>query len=174
MSAAVVTAPTRGLRLYELPAAFAAIDLALEDLGGELTPELEAELDRLEGTLEDKTDAICAMVRERTARGEVLAAEGKRFAERAQVERNAADRLKDYLLRTLQSLGRDRVEGQRFKARIQRNGMPSIRWAGSGEIPEPFRQVTVSLDYDMARAAWKADQLPQGFEASVGSHLRIQ
>ncbi len=73
----------------------------------------------------------------------------------------------------MSQMGVGRYDTQLFRARIQKNSQPSIRWTGA-EIPEEFRRVTVELDGLKARDALKAaGELPDGFEVKYGTHLRI-
>lgn len=161
------------LRLYDLPAEFAAIDAAITDLDGELTPELAERLDHLECTLEDKVEAIASLVRTAEAEADYFASEADRLANRKRSATNKASRLKDYLKQNLEALGRDRVKTPRFTVRLQNNSGPSIAWVAEAPIPDGFQRVRVELDGDAARQAWKAGTLPAGFKVVTGRHLRI-
>ena len=162
------------LRLYELPLAFRALEEEIDSRDGELDDDLEARLDELELTLEEKADAIAALVREAEAESIAVKVEIDRLAVRRQSAERRASRLKAYLHDTLVTLGRDKVQGSRFKLRVQRNSQPTIRWTRElDELPEPLKRITVSLDGHAAHEACKAGQLPDGFEVTQGTHLRI-
>ena len=162
------------LRLYDLPGEFAAIEREIDESDGELSPDLEARIDALELTLEAKADAIAGLIRSADAESEAVDLEVQRLTARRNAARNRATRLKQYLHDTLDRLGRDRVEGRRFKVRLQRNGSPSIRWTRlPDDLPPEFRRVTIEPDGKAALAAYKAGELPEGFEATVGRHVRI-
>jgi hypothetical protein len=174
MSAAASLAPSATsaprLKLYELPEAFRQIDATIEELDGELPPDIEAKLD-----LEIKSDAVCVVVKEAEAERDYYAAELERLTVRKRVAENRAQRLKSYLYCTLIALGRPFVQGSRYKARIQNNGgNPVIEWPGRvDELPIEFQKVVVSLDHEKVLAAHKAGTLPEGFSVSRGTHLRI-
>lgn len=162
------------LRLYEIPAAVRRLDDEVIAADGELSADLEARLDSLDININEKFDAIAALIREREARQATLKGEADRLAAAAAVEGRVADRLKAYALATLEAMGRDKVDGARFCVRSQRNGRPSISWAGPmSELPLSFLRVVESLDGDAAYRAHKAGTLPDGFLVVTGKHLRI-
>jgi hypothetical protein len=162
------------LKLYDIPIAFARIEAILDAAEGELTPELESELNALEMALEQKTDGICAMIREAEAAVEAYKAERDRLELRRKVAENRVERLKAYLKDNMERLGRDLVEGEHFRARIQSNTRPSFRWNGANEnIPDGFRRVEIKLDGDACYQAWREDRLPDSIDCTKGTHLRI-
>lgn len=169
----VLATPGR-LKLYELPQAFRQIETEIDELDGELPEDLEARLDLLEVALEDKADAIAALVTQAKAESEMFEAEAGRLTRRRVIAANRADRLKAYLHQTLTLLRRDRVVGRRFTVRVQRNGAPSIKWTRDIDaLPPEFMKITVDVDAAKAREAFKAGTLPDGFEGGIGTHLRI-
>jgi hypothetical protein len=162
------------MRLYELPAAFRQVDDVIAEMGGELSPELEQYLDSLVATLEDKTDNICALIRERNAQGDALKAEADFFAAKARAAHNVAERLKDYLKTNLEKAGRLRMAGTRFTARVQKNGVPTITWTGAGDPPDEFCRVMIELDGKSVQESYRSKGwLPEGFSVVHGTHLRI-
>lgn len=163
------------MRLHEIPEAYRLVEARIEEAEGELSPELEQALDTIEGALEDKVDAIGVLATEAKGRAAFFAEEAKRLAERSRVESNRADNLREYLKKTLEAMGREKVQGKRFTVRIQRNGIPSITFDVPAErLPEPFRILTYVPDRDAVKAAWKAGEtLPDGVSVVLGRHLRI-
>lgn len=166
---------TTALRLYELPAAFAAWEAAVDERDGELHADAEAELDALELTLETKADAIAGLIREAELEAVYYGSEADRLTKRKRVATAKADRLKTYLKTTLKALDRPSIQTARFKIRVQSNSMPTIRWHGVyQDLPERFLRVEPSLDSAAALAELKAKgELPEGFEITKGDHLRI-
>jgi hypothetical protein len=161
--------------LYMIAADLSAIaDLLLES-GGELTPEIEAQLAALEGAFEAKTERVALVVRNLMALAEAASVEARRLAELARVREAAARRLKEYLKTQMELAGLTKVETPLVVARIQKNGRPSIAWNDSDpeSIPADYRRVTVSLDGEKALAAYKAGTLPDTFTVVVGTHLRL-
>lgn len=166
----------QGVRFYELADDYAAIMMRIEDNGGELSPIDEAELDAIEAGIGAKVDAIAGVIREAQATADAFDSEAKRFADRARTARRKADGLKDYLHRAMDFAALAKVQGERFRVRIQRNGQPSVRWTRDAwELPDDFRRVIVEPDLSAAREALKSGVLlPEGFEVVLGTHLRIE
>jgi hypothetical protein len=164
-----------GLRLYDLPDAIREVEARIIEAEGEISPELEAELDALEGAFEAKAEYLALLAREAKA----SAAAWKQEEDRMRAHRTAAEnrerRLKDYLHASMRRLGVDRIEGERAKVRVQANTRPSITWAGEPEaIPEAFRRVSITPDGTALYDEWKAgSELPEGFVVEVGSHVRV-
>lgn len=161
-------------RLYELPGLYYEVGRAIDEADGEVTPEIEGVLAALDATLEDKADGIASLAAEADAEAAYFDAELDRLRKRRDVATRRKESLKSYLHRTLMALGRDKVKGLRFTVRVQRNSAPSIRWTRDIDtLPEAFRRISVDVDGTAAREAWKEGALPDGFEAVVGTHLRI-
>jgi Siphovirus Gp157 len=184
MSAALKTDPLPRLRLYEIPSAMAAIEAEIEANNGELPPDLEARLDAVEWNLADRVDAVASVAKQAAAEEKFAAAqvaalkalvedEIERWTARKNAAANKATRLKSYLQTHLVAMKRTGAEGERFKVWIQRNSTPSISWTGPDEIPTEFAIIDRRLDVELAREAFKAGDLPEGFSAGIGSHLRI-
>ena len=162
------------MHLYEIADEWRVIDQAIDDMDGEITPEIEARMDELAEALPETVDAIAKLIRERTAAAAVYAAEAKRLADKAKACQSTVERLKAYLHHHLEAIGLDGVNGTLFKVSIVKNSRPSIKWPGRPEsIPDAFRRVSVDLDGPAAYAAWKSGTLPDGFDVAHGSHPRI-
>jgi hypothetical protein len=164
------------MKLYELPGIYATIDQQLDESGGEITPEIQQQLDEADAALEDKVDRIAALIRNATAEEEACKAEAAHFRDRAQAAANKADSLKAYLQHNLEAIGRDRVQGQRFKVGVYQNSVPSIRWTRMPEdAPLQFQRVKVEVDGQAAQRWLKeGKELPSGFLVERGSHVRIK
>jgi len=163
------------MKLYELPAAFEWLAEKLDDLDGELTPDLENELAALEYELAHKVTGICCLVQRFMRQAEAAKAEADRLHALSRVRANAAARLKEYLQLHLESMGLRKYETDLFRVRIRVNSRPTIRWTNDLDaLPVAFRRVSVALDGEAAYQAWKETGLPSGFEVALGSHLRIQ
>lgn len=162
------------MNLYTITEQLRTIAEAIEMNQGELTAELEADLDRAEGDLRAKADNIAALVAELEAEAGAMEDEATRLLARAGVRGRAAGHLKSYLKRAMEAVGSSKIRGDRFDVSVCKNGQPSIVWTGAGEPPEGFRRVIVVPDMDAARKALKRGELPEGFEAKHGTHLRIR
>lgn len=166
--------PAPALKLYEIATAYEMIELALEESGGEWTPEIEAHLDALSDSLERKVENIARLIQQHTRTQEAFKAERERLETHEASHRRAAANLKAYLFTQLERIGKDRVDAGIFRVRIQKNSRPSIEWTEDPvTIPEPFRRTKHELDGTAAYDAWKAGGLPDGFDVKLGKHLRV-
>lgn len=163
------------LHLWEIADGIQALGERIAEAEGELTPELEAEWDRLEGSLESKVENTALYIRELEANAEAAKAEEKRLAAIRKALEGRAEGLKGYLQYQLARAGRDKVETPKARGRIQANSRPSIRYMGDpADLPDTYRKVTVSVDRTAAYEAWKREEeLPDGFVVETGSHIRI-
>lgn len=163
------------LTLYEIPDRLRVLEAQIIEAAGEITPEIEAELDALEEAFERKVEYIALLSREAKAEAAAVRQEEDRLAARRKAAENRERRLKDYLHACMTLAEVERVEGDRAKVRIQANSQPSIAWLGDDDaIPEAYRVVSVRPDLSRARDEHKAGaELPEGFQVTQGSHVRI-
>lgn len=163
------------MNLYTVPAEYQAWLLAVEDSDGEVTPALAARLDAIEGTLAEKADAVCALIRGARAEAATCRTEAAWWARKARVAEGRADRLRDLLLRAMAALSVPEVRGRRFTVVVRPAAVPRIRWAGEGEIPEWCRKVTVELDARKAREGYLRGGAPmEGFAVDYPEYLTIR
>lgn len=166
---------TAALQLHELAPDLAAIEDAIIEAEGEITPAIAEQLDALEGVFEAKVERLLLRALHLGFEGGVAKLEAARIAKLAGVRERAAARLKDYVLNCMQVAGRDAVETSRLRARVQENSRPSIQWTGAPEkAPARFRRVVFTVDGTKAYEEWKTKQkLPAGFVIERGRHLRV-
>lgn len=158
--------------LYEIVGDLNAIAEVLNENGGELTPELEAQLDALEGAFEDKLARCALMAKNLAAESEKHKAEQERqYARQVQLTKSCAA-LKGYMKACMEARGVQKVAGI---ARIQANGQPSIAWTRPiEELPAEYRRVRIEPDYkDVLTAIRAGEAIPDGFTVEHGSHLRL-
>jgi len=161
------------LKLYQLADTYEQIAEALIENGGELTPELAADLDAIEGAFEAKVERVALYICNLLLTADAADAEAARLATLARTRRQGAEGLKGYLMAQLDRVEKPKVETPLVVVRIQKNSRPSIQWPDTLPIPEGYQRVTVSLDGQKAYADFKAGTLPMGFIVDHGRHLRI-
>lgn len=116
-----------GMTLFELSAEMAAIEDALIEGGGELTPELEQMLQENQQGLANKVDGYCAIIHKLSYTEDVLDAEIKRLQEKKKVAKNAKERLKNHVCETMGTFGMTKLESnfntmtRRRSARVEVN-----------------------------------------------------
>lgn len=142
----------------------AAIGDMLALNGGELTPEIEAMMEQLDGDFDAKVERIALRHRMRALAADNAKLEMKRLKRIYRAEKNEAKGLKRLLNLVLGRHGRDKVHTA--KARVSRYmGQARYRWAGDtyDQIPERFRRTTVvhALDTEaVKRAVANGEELP--------------
>jgi hypothetical protein len=163
--------------LYTLADNYADLFAKVEEANGELSPDLEAELDAAGDSLAAKTEACCSKVREWDLTATALQAEIDRLRARQQAVRNSARRLKAYIQDCLDRAGLPRVETPRFTATIQASP-PSARWTGDPEDPPAAYRREVTEVWFNAKAALDdfkhGIELPEGVEVVRGKFLMIR
>lgn len=159
----------------------------IADLEGELTPDLEAQLDALGFAADEKIERTAIVVRRLEAEAKAISDEAQRIAERSAARFNRASRLKGYLEREMARLGKEKVDGLIVTVAMQKNG-PSVKgelapdqvkalWDKGGDSAGFVRYVppTYALDKKVVLAAHKAKQaIPDGLEVVQTSSLRIR
>lgn len=98
------------MTLFELTAEMAAIEDALIESGGELTPELEQALAENEKSLAKKVDDYAAIIAKFSYTEDILDAEIKRLQQRKKVVGNAKERLKKHVCDTMGIFGLTKLE----------------------------------------------------------------
>lgn len=114
----------------------------VEELGGELTPELEERLtavnerlDQVSGDRKVKIDGIVGVYRNALMWQERLESEALTLQSRARTHAKTAERLKAYLLDDMRRHGEKRIETLHVDVRRQLNTQPSVRLL-DGTVPD--------------------------------------
>jgi hypothetical protein len=164
------------MRLYEIPEAMRVILAEIEDHGGEITPELEARFDGLNYEFNRKAEYIALLSKEAAALAEGVKIEEERLVALRKRYQNRSDRLKEYLLASMQRAGIEKVDGDLASPAVQRNSVPRVEVTIDPLLlPEPYRRVRVEADSAALRKAADAgEELPDGVTLSYGYHLRIR
>lgn len=162
------------MKLYDIAEEYRSVESAIEEAGGELSPELACRLSAIDDALESKVDAIGTLIKEAETEATGLKAESDRMRDRANAAQGRASRLREYLRTQLIAMGRDKVKGRNFSARPAKASRPSISWEGPGDVPPAFRRVAVSADGDKAYEAFRAGSLPAGFTVRFTQYLDLR
>ena len=101
--------------LFQLSADMSAIEDALWENGGELTPELAEALQETELSLAKKADGYTALIRSFGAQKEIIKAEIDRLTKLKKVAENAEKRIKQHLCDTMTYFGIEKIEGDKSK-----------------------------------------------------------
>lgn len=104
-----------GMTLFQLTADMAAIEDALIESGGELTPEIEAALTETQDSLAVKVDGYNALIQKFGRTADVLKAEIDRLGKLKKTAENAEKRVKQHVCDTMGAFGIEKLEGQLCK-----------------------------------------------------------
>jgi hypothetical protein len=161
------------LRLYEIPIEFERIAQALEESGGELTPEIQAAWEAIEAAGAEKVEATACVVKSMGLEAEALAAEIGRLQGRKESLESAQARLKSLLVPALEALG-GKVKTPRFTVYNQTRSTQAFELkpgVNAWELDARFYRVR---DPELNKAALKdalkaGEPLPEGVVMSEGS-----
>lgn len=164
--------------LWEISDELLEIEAQIHEAGGEITPEIEAQLDALEGSFHDKVERIALLIEERVGDAEKARGQEQRLASIRKAHEGSAKELKGYLERCMAAAGIDRVERPNCRVRRYKNSTPSVICTlGTDEIPADYVRVipeTRALDSSKVVEDFKAEaELPEGIEVVYGYHVRI-
>jgi hypothetical protein len=107
--------------LSEIIEAFRRVLHSIDDLEGEVTPELEDELTACEEALIDKVDKCLWVAQEAEAQAGVYTERAKSLADRARVLKNQSKRLEDYVLWAMITANVSKLNTANFVAAINKN-----------------------------------------------------
>ncbi len=176
MTAETPTAPVaaegRELKLYELTGEYLELEALLKqqvsveiddgyldsgdgDDAEVLQDSLNAALDRLGGAIEQKAESIAKVIRQGEANAAWMDEQAAKFQEeaerirrRAEVRRNAGDRLKDYLQHNLAALGEDtqRVAGKMLSVTLSaRPKKDAVVVTDEDALSPDFKRATLTM-----------------------------
>jgi len=165
--------------LFQMGADLLAVYDQIDDLGGELPPELEAWFDELATNEAAKLDSYVGLIRQADAEAAAATEEMERWKMRAQARTNLSKRLKDRIKQHLELTGRAKVETVTGRVlAIQKNGGKQpviVDWLPLEELPERFKKVTITEDRDkIAEALASGEELTFARLEPRGTHLRIK
>ena len=125
--------------LYELTAAQSAIDDALYENGGELTPELEAQLAETREALPAKIDGYNHILARLAGMEAAADAEIKRLQALKKTAQNAQKSLKGHLLNAMQTFGIEQIEGSTCKV-FRKANPASVTITDENALLQPFKE----------------------------------
>ncbi|HLD91266.1 MAG TPA: siphovirus Gp157 family protein [Patescibacteria group bacterium] len=145
------------MKLYEIATEYREIQAALEESGGELTPEIEARLTGNQETLAQKMESIAKLDAEWQAECRSCLEESERIGKLHDARMGAIESLRAYALRCLQSAGIKKVETPLFV--ISRQANPArVVVDDEDAIPAKFwiEKITSSISKDAIKDSIKA------------------
>ena len=165
---------SEGIALWEITGDLRQVFDRLEEQGGELTDDLEEQLDILNLKAETKLENLACYIQNLEAEGNAIVETASKAVDRGRSRLAKAKRLRAYMALNMDAIGQDRVDTDRVSVRLK-NSQPKIEWSGEAEdIPEQFQRHTVALDKKSAKAWLKEkNELPEGFVITQGKHISL-
>jgi hypothetical protein len=167
--------------LFDLSEELRLLGESLQENDGELSPELEAWFDNLQGDIADKLDNYCALITRLEAYATARRYEATRLAALASTDSNLAKRLHARLFQFLQAQKLNRLDTTRYRLTIAKNGgaAPLLipgEWEEYPEnAPERYHRHVIQLDKKAIRADIEAGEgHPECALGERGQHLRIK
>lgn len=160
--------------LYELAAEFQVVANKLEEL--ELDEQTIA--DTLEGyaaEFDDKVVSIVSLIRNLEATADAIKEAEKHQKERREAIEKKADWLRDYVLRNMTAIGKDKISCGLFAVRIRQNA-PSVQIADDADIPSQYinQKILVSPDKKALKEAIESGEVINGVSLIRSSSLSIK
>lgn len=123
----------------------AAVETAILEANGELSPEVEAMLTVVTETLPAKVDAYKAVLDRLDLASEFYAGKAKQYQTAAKSCTKAIDRLKDNIKYALVQMKASAIEGQDFKFTMSEMASKVVI---SGDVPKEYMKEVIKLEPD--------------------------
>lgn len=147
------------MKLYEIPTEFAVLETALIEQDGELTLELEKQLDEFLRAGKDKLEGGTMVMRGLELEAEACRAEAKRLTERASSLENNAGRLKRLILYAIDGAFGGKVKTALFTIWAQTSAAQTNLDLAPGvdlaDLPPEYVRVKRELAKDFVKEAIK-------------------
>lgn len=172
--------------LYQLTNDIAALELLLEQTGGDVSEGTEGQTlekwaQEYEWKLSAKVDSYGELHRNLEALGGALDEEIKRLRARKTAIDNRAQRLLDLAKFSMEKLGLRKLEGTKFTIAIQKAGGkdPMEVLVDAGQLPEAYRKTTILIEADKEKLRTGLEQKDPALEGKAklgqrGDYVRIR
>lgn len=160
-----------GQSLYKITEEQRALNLLLEESGGEMTPELEEALTINEGNFLAKSESYVYAIKDYDAWEEMIAAEIQRLTQMKRVATNAKNRLKQTLIVAMQQFGYDRVTYDLHSLTLRKT--TAVNVIDEAAVPKEYFKVELTLDKKRLKDDLKQAAIP-GAELSEGYYIQIR
>lgn len=170
-----------GLNLYEITEDLLRLEDALIESDGVITDEMAEEFDELLDAEEDKTEGYIAVIRSLEEGAAAAEREKKRLKKLQKTRENAAERLKERLLLSMEARGQEERITDLGKAKRQQNSSSGTTvFTDPKDLPKEWRRESVRPDKRAIREALESEDAELRARAEEhaqiderGFHLRI-
>ena len=170
--------------LYELTGQMTAIEEALEETGGELTPELEAAWEETSESLTTKVDNYNALLIKLGDYSDNLAKEIKRLQALKKTADNSVKRIKDHVKDCMEAFGISKLEGAYCKMSLSSSTTTEVDEA---TVLQPYMSrldrlmlpAWITCEFKISKSAIKEafkdkDVTPAGISFQKSINLKIK
>lgn len=158
------------LSLYDIGQEWLDLESALMDSGGEITEELEERIAELMTSETNKVNGYLAVRANLKMVQEGAKAEADRLAAKSKAAANAITRMESRLLNHMTLRGETEINADLGKVKVMRAAAPIEI---TGDVPEEFQKVTVTVDKAGIKQALKDGELPFAKFGEPTKYLRV-
>lgn len=173
------------MTLYQLSEQERAISEALEENGGELTPEIEALMVENAELFPKKIDGYGVMLRKFKALEENCDSEAKRIQAIKKTAQNAQKNMREHILNTMVQFGFDKLEGATTKMWVGKSKSLEVdeeellaqykdKIDALNECLPDYLTVEVKVSKKTIKDQFKGDVMPAGCSISENETLTIK
>jgi hypothetical protein len=149
----------------------AALEELLQETGGELTETLETFLDEIQTNLTTKSDSYASMMDHISITAELFRKKSEAYRAAAKSAENVVERMKERIHTTMDILGRDSIEGNSVRFKLQ-NSPPSLIVTDENAVPQSMKIITVTVDSAKIKASLKDGISVPGASLVQNKHVR--
>lgn len=143
--------------LYQLAGVREALDKVIAENEGEIDAAMEAALDQVNGSFDDKVERVALYVKELHGLAKMMKEEEDRISERRQAVTKDASRLVAYLQTQMERVGKAKVNGLLCTVSLQKNP-PSVVPVVTMDEPELRNIATFNPRYVRHDETWALDR----------------
>lgn len=125
--------------------------------------------------IENKSENLCKVIRMMELDVTTFKEEEKRLSSKRKSLENRIKNLKEYLQTSMESVGKNKIEGKLFKIQIQ-NNKPTVKIIDENKIPELYKteETIIKVDKNSLYDLMKNGKQIEGVELKQSKSLRIR
>lgn len=160
------------LSLYDLTSEHRLICDAIEEAGGEITPEIEAMLAINEENFLTKAEGYAEIISKYALMGEMAERRIEQLQSVKKIAKNAEKRMKERILDAMNEYGLQKVECGVHKFSLRTS--QAVEITDEAKIPNEYIKVATSVDKTKLRADLMAGVVIEGAELKENKSLQIR
>ncbi len=162
------------MTLYELQNQQLELNALLEEMGGELTPEIEEKLTIHENEIQNKMESYCKAIRCYESDIDGIKSEMERLKARKESSEKAVQRMKEAMLNAMTTFGMDKIQAGTFKIGTRKS--QSLDVLDEALVPDKFKSevTTIKVDKNAIKDAIKNGEQVEGVKLNDNTNLTIK